>query len=187
VQVISIQRLGLVLPKLCLKSAKCGGQSRFRTTTMPPDSHSPQDAAFDINIIDPQALDTPGGLQNALRTIEAICYRGDPEISRMVEALGGRSYILEYIISGTLHMPMGPCTFPALTISSSSVGGRGIHQVLKVDSCRVSWIRNVTNDGHYWRATPPEIRNFVDICGVSICCRRTPQPPRISEKGRTLG
>ena len=78
---------------------------------MPPDSHSSQDAAFDINIINPQALDTPGGLQNALRTIEAICHRGDPEISRMVEALGGRSYILEYIISGTFRMPVAFARF----------------------------------------------------------------------------
>ena len=150
---------------------------------MPPDSHSSQDAAFDINIIGPQALDTPGGLQNALRTIETICYRGDPEISRMVEALNGRSYILEYIISGTLRMPVGPCTFPALIVSPSSIGGRGVHQVLKVDNCRVPRIHNITNDGRHWHATPPEILNFVAIRGVSICCRCTPQPPRIPEKG----
>ena len=72
---------------------------------MLPGSHSSQHA-FDINILDAQALDTPDGLATALRAIEAVCHRGDPEIVGMVEALNSRPFILEYIISGTLRVPI---------------------------------------------------------------------------------
>ena len=147
---------------------------------MPPDSSSSQDA-FDINTLNPQALDAPDGLQNALRTIEAICYRGDPEITRMVEALSDRSYILEYIISGTLRTLIGPCTLPALIVSPSSVGGWDVRQVLKVDNYRVPHIRNTKNDGDHRNAAPPEILIFVAIRGVSVRCRCAPQPPCILE------
>jgi hypothetical protein len=158
-----------LLPKLCLKPEKCGGHSWFRTNIMPPDNRSPQDA-FNINILDPQALDTPGGLQNALRTIEAVCYQGDPEITRMVEALSDRSYILEYIISGALRMPIGLCTLPTLIISPSSVGGRGICEALKLDDYTVSQFRNARSDRCHGRAAPTEILIFVAIRGVSIRC-----------------
>ena len=66
---------------------------------MPQERDSSQDA-FDINVFSPRALDTPDGLQTALGAVEAICRRGDPEISRMVATLNSRSHILEYIISG---------------------------------------------------------------------------------------
>lgn len=69
---------------------------------MPPDRYSSQDA-FDVNTLDPQALDTPDGLVTALRAIEAVCHRGDPEIVEIVTALNSRPHILEYIISGTLR------------------------------------------------------------------------------------
>jgi len=72
---------------------------------MPPNRYSSQDA-FNMDVLDPQALDTPDGLATALRTIEAACYRGDPEIAGVVEALNSRSYLLEYIISGRLRVPI---------------------------------------------------------------------------------
>jgi len=72
---------------------------------MPPDRYLSQDA-FDMDMLDPQALDTPDGLATALRTIEAACHRGDHEIAEVVEALNSRSYILEYIISGRLRVPV---------------------------------------------------------------------------------
>ena len=96
-------------------SEKCGGHSWFRTNIMPQDRYSSQDA-FDVEILNPRTLNAPDGLATALRTIEAICRLGDPAIARMVEALSSRSYILEYIISGTFRIPIGPCTLPALII-----------------------------------------------------------------------
>ena len=68
---------------------------------MPPNRHSSQDT-FYIRTLDPQVLGAPGGLDAALRAIEATCHRGDPEIAGVVAALNGHSYILEYIVSGTL-------------------------------------------------------------------------------------
>ena len=61
-----------------------------------------------MNMLNPQTLDTPGGLATALRVIETVCHRGDPEISAMVEMLISRSYLLEYITSGTSRMAVGP-------------------------------------------------------------------------------
>ena len=74
---------------------------------MPPDRHSSQDA-FDIDMLDPRALEAPDGLNTALCAIEAVCHRSDPEIAEMVAALDSRPYILEYIISGTLRAPSSP-------------------------------------------------------------------------------
>jgi len=67
---------------------------------MPPDRFSPPDA-FNINLFNSEALGTPDGLQAAIRAIEAVCHRGDPETATVVEALNNHSHILEYIISGT--------------------------------------------------------------------------------------
>ena len=61
-----------------------------------------------MNMLNPQTLDTPGGLATALRAIEAVCHQGDPEIAEMVEMLNNHSYLLEYIISGTLHVAVDP-------------------------------------------------------------------------------
>ena len=66
---------------------------------MPPNRYSSQ-GAFDMDMLDPQALSTPDGLTAALRAIEAVCHRGHPEIAGMIEALNSRPFILEYIISG---------------------------------------------------------------------------------------
>lgn len=82
---------------------------------MPRDRHSSQ-STFDISLLDSQALDTPEGLAIALRAIETICYRGDPGIAGMVTILNNRSYLLEYIISGTLHVTAGRCMLPALML-----------------------------------------------------------------------
>jgi len=75
---------------------------------MPPDRYSSQ-STFDIEMLDPQAFFAPDGLKIALRAIEAICHRGDPEIAGMVEALNSRSHIFEYIISGMSCVPIGSC------------------------------------------------------------------------------
>ena len=67
---------------------------------MPPDRHSPQDA-FNIDLLDSQALDTPDGFQTALRAVEAVCHQGHLDPTTMIVALESRSHILEYIVSGT--------------------------------------------------------------------------------------
>ena len=92
---------------------------------MPPDRYSFQDA-FDISILDPRVLDTSDGLATALHAIETVCHRGDPEIAEMIAAFNSRPYVLEYIISGTLGVPTGPCALLALTAVSSSAGGEGV-------------------------------------------------------------
>jgi len=83
---------------------KCGGQSWFRTSTMPQNRHTSRDA-FDVDLLDPQALDTPDGLRTAIRVIEAVCHRGGSEIEEMVETLNSRTDVLEYFISGMLSDP----------------------------------------------------------------------------------
>ena len=148
---------------------------------MPPDRYSFQDA-FDISILDPRVLDTSDGLATALHAIETVCHRGDPEIAEMIAALNSRPYILEYIISGTLRIPIGPYASPALIILHSSVGGRGVWETLEVDTCRASHAHNTEYDGHREHAGSREIIIFVAFCGVSIRRRRTPQPPRISKQ-----
>jgi hypothetical protein len=152
---------------------------------MPPDIHSSQDA-FSIDLLDLQALDTPDGLQTALRAIEAVCYRGDPETATMMAALNNRSHVLEYIISGTPCMPIGSHELPAPMIFPSSSGGGGIREALEVDSYRVPHIHNAKYDGYREYAAPPEVIIFVVVRGVSIGCRCTPQPPCILEKGGTV-
>ena len=151
---------------------------------MPPYRYSSQDM-FDIEILNPRALQASDGLQTALRAIEAVCYLGDPEIAGMVETLNSRSYLLEYIISGTLRMPVGPCASPALIVSFSSFWGGGIRKVLKLDTYGIPHIRGTKCERHEY-AAPPQIFIFVVICEVSIHCRCTPKPPCIREKGGTL-
>lgn len=173
------------VPKPGLTSEKCGGHPWFRTSTMPPGRYSSQDA-FDIHTLDPQALDAPDGLCTALSSIEAVCHRGDPDIAAMVAALDSRSHILEYMISGTLRVTVGPCVLPALIVSLSSAGGGGIRETLEMDSCRVSNIRKAKYDGCREYAAPPEALVIVVIRGISIRCRYTSQPPRILEEDGTL-
>ena len=129
-----------------LLSEKCGGHSWFRTSNMPPGRSSFH--AFDINILDQRALDTPDGLDIALRAIEAVCHQGDPGIAGMVAALSSHSHTLEYILSGMLYLAaIGPCASPALTVPPSSAGGGGIRETLEVDRYRVSHTRNAKYDG----------------------------------------
>ena len=92
--------LAPLLPKLYLKSVKCGGCSWFPTSTMPPNRTSPQQT-FNPDILEPETLVTPGGFQAALNSIERVCYRDDSSIAEMVVGLSNRPYILEYIFSGT--------------------------------------------------------------------------------------
>ena len=175
----------LVLPKLCLKSVKCGGHCWFRTNIMPQDRHPSQDA-FDINLLDSQVLDTPDALQTVLRAVEAVCHRGDPETTTMVATLNSRSHILEYIISGTSRVLIGSCEPPAPIILPTSTGRRGVRKALEMDNYRVPHVRNAKNDGYHEHAAPPETLILVAVRGVSIRCRCTPRPPRILEKGGTL-
>lgn len=70
---------------------------------MPPPDRPSSRKIFDLNVIDPEVLDTSDGFHTALCAIEGVCYRGDSEIAGMVSALMSRSHILEYIISGMLH------------------------------------------------------------------------------------
>ena len=91
-------------------SEKCGGHSWFRINTMPRNRYSSR-AKLDIDAFDLQVLDAPDGLATALHAFEAACHRGDSEIAEMVESLMSRSYLLEYLISSTLHvLDIGPCT-----------------------------------------------------------------------------
>jgi len=131
VLVLSREVLAPFLSRPRFNSKKCGSQSWFITNTMPPERYASQDT-FDIGVLNPQALHTPDGLQTALRAIEAVCYRSDLEIARMVETLNSRSYLLEYVISGTSRMSAGPCASPGLIFFPSSFGGGSIREVIKV-------------------------------------------------------
>ena len=66
-----------------------------------PQKRNPSEQSFDANILQPGALVTPGGLRTALDAIQRVCYRDDSSITEMVEGLGRRSNVLEYILSGT--------------------------------------------------------------------------------------
>lgn len=66
-----------------------------------PQKRNPSEQSFDINILQPGVLVTPGGLRTALDAIQRICYRDDSSIIEMVEGLSCRSNVLEYILSGT--------------------------------------------------------------------------------------
>jgi len=152
---------------------------------MPQNRYSSRDV-FDVDLLDPRALDTPDGLRTAIRAIEAVCNRGGSEIAEMVATLNSRTYVLEYIISGTLRNPQVPCVSPALIASPSSARGEGVREALEVDSYRVSHIQSARHDGYHEYPSPPEILFFVAIRGVSIPCRCTSQPSCIPEKGGTL-
>ena len=173
--------LAPLLRKPRFNSIERGGQSWFHINTMPPGRYSSQ-GAFDIEVLDPQAIRTSDGLRTALHAIEAVCYRGDPKIAGMIEALNSQSYLLEYIISGMLCMPR---TLPALILLPSSVGEWGVREVLKVDNCGISHIHRARYE-RYEYAAPPQIFIFTAIRKVSIHCRCTPQPPCIPEEDGTL-
>jgi hypothetical protein len=97
-----LRSISAYIAKTALKARKCGGHSWFCTSTMPPDRYSSQDA-FNVDMLDPRVLNAPDGLVAVVRAFGAVCHRDHADIAEMVAALNGRSYILEYIISGTLH------------------------------------------------------------------------------------
>jgi len=70
---------------------------------MPPDRRS-SEQIFDINLLDAEALDSPGGLHTALCSIESLCFQSDTAIAGMVMALSSRSHVLEYVFSGALSV-----------------------------------------------------------------------------------
>ena len=151
---------------------------------MPPGRYSSQDT-FDLEILSPQALDTPNGLTAALRAIEAVCQRGDPKvIAEIVEALNNHSHILEYIISGTSPTPIGSYELLTSIILLSSAGRGSIQEALEVDNHGIPHIHNTRCDGYHEYTAPTEILIFAAIRGILSRC--TLQSPRISEKGGTL-
>ena len=78
--------------------------------TMSPDPRPPKQA-FDINV---ETLDSPGGLEATLRSIERICFQTDPAIAGMLSTLNNRSHILEYIFSGVSREPVASYRFARL-------------------------------------------------------------------------
>ena len=83
-----------------------------------PQDPSPSQDVFDFDLFSPRALEAPDGLKTALRTVEAVCRRGDSEITAMVATLNDHSHILEYVISGmfcwspvhTSYQHQSPCS-----------------------------------------------------------------------------
>lgn len=69
---------------------------------MPPDRPSAR-CTFDLNMVDPEALNASDGFHIALRAVEGVFHRGDSETARVISALMENSHILEYIISGALY------------------------------------------------------------------------------------
>jgi hypothetical protein len=72
---------------------------------MAPNRTSSQQT-FNTNLLEPDALGTLGGLQAALGSIERVCYHNDSSIMEMVVELSNRPYILEYILSSALCLPV---------------------------------------------------------------------------------
>ena len=115
-------RVGAFFVKTTFQLGKVWRPILASPNIMPPGRYSSQ-YVFNIEMLNPRTLYRSGGPSAALREIESICYRGDPGTAKMVEALGSRPYLLEYIISGTLSASVRLCTLPTLIILSSSVGG----------------------------------------------------------------
>lgn len=78
---------------------------------MPQDRYSSKQT-FDINLLNAEVLNSPGGLTTALHSVESMCFQADPAITGMVAALSSRSHVLEYIFSGALCIPTTACEFP---------------------------------------------------------------------------
>jgi hypothetical protein len=114
---------------VAFQTAKCGGHSWSYTTIMPQDRYSSKQT-FDISILDAGALDSPGGLETALHSLESMCFEADPAIAEMITALSSRSHVLEYIFSGTLCLPATACEFPGQIILLPSAGREGIREVV---------------------------------------------------------
>lgn len=68
---------------------------------MPPKRTS-SEQSFNIDLLEPEALVAPGGLQTALGSIQTVCYGDDSSILEMIVGLNRHPHILEYIFSGTL-------------------------------------------------------------------------------------
>lgn len=65
-----------------------------------PQKRNPPEHIFDSDILEPGALVAPGGLRTALDAVQRVCYRDDASIAEMVERLGRRPNVLEYVLSG---------------------------------------------------------------------------------------
>jgi len=96
---------------------------------MPPDRR-PSEQKFDISLLDVGVLDSPGGLQTALRSIETLCFQADTAIAGMVTALSSRSHVLEYVFSGALHVPAAVYELPRPIALFPSVGREGIRETV---------------------------------------------------------
>ena len=96
---------------------------------MPQDRYS-SESKFDINLFNAEPLDSPDGLETALRSVECMCFQADPAIAEMITGLSSRSHVLEYIFSGTLLVPVVACYFPGSVIFLPSVGREGIREIV---------------------------------------------------------
>ena len=94
---------------------------------MPSDFRS---STLDISLLDVGALDSPRGLETALRSIESMCFQADPAIAGMVTALSSRSHVLEYIFSGMLRVPAVACEFSGPIVFFPSVRRKGIREAV---------------------------------------------------------
>jgi len=72
---------------------------------MPPDRTS-SEQSFNIDLLEPEALAAPGGLQTALGSIQKVCYRDDVSIAEMIMGLSRHPHVLEYVFSGTSYIPV---------------------------------------------------------------------------------
>ena len=81
-------------------------------TTIMPQDRSSSEETFDISLLDAEALNSPGGLESALRSIETVCFQADIAITGMVMGLSSRSHILEYVFSGMLSLHAAAYEFP---------------------------------------------------------------------------
>lgn len=152
---------------------------------MSPDLHSPNQA-FDISLLDVETLNSPGGLENALRSIENMCLQAEPAMAGMVLTLSSRSHVLEYIFSGTLRVPVVSYHCARRVILFASVGREGIRDTVQLDRLRFP----DTDDPRYHKfaqhETPPTPFRFPAICRVPVRCRRSSRTRGVLEEGRTL-
>jgi len=131
---------------------KCGGHTWPYTTVMPP-NRAPSEQGFNTNLLEPESLVAPGGVQAVLRSVERVCYHGDSSIAEMVVGLSSRPHILEYILSSTLCIPMVPMGLikQARTCSLERPGPR---KIIQVGDCPVPYAWHTRCDGNSRHQTP---------------------------------
>jgi len=69
-----------------------------------PRNRAPSRQGFNTNLLDPDVLVTPNGLQAVLSLIKAACSLDDSSIREAIVGLDSRPHVLEYIFSSTSCM-----------------------------------------------------------------------------------